>query len=219
MKSLQLLPRLWQPEHSCDLPAQSPPHTFSFTSPGYQAHGSMIEPPSPEETERQREKNRKLREQLMRIQRPTEISVPQGEWCCCTTFLIAYHFANEVYGCISVCTIHYHSCVNGFLPGPPMMSYSLPPAAGSSTSSLASLEPASSLLPPLSSLSLQQSQPSLSLSQFRPPPQTSTILSSLTQQPPLTSTLLDAVSSFCSLSSSSPSVLSSSGLGGSIILP
>ena len=131
MKSLQLLPRLWQPEHSCDLPAQSPPHTFSFTSPGYQAHGSMIEPPSPEETERQREKNRKLREQLMRIQRPTEISVPQGEWCCCTTFLIAYHFANEVYGCISVCTIHYHSCVNGFLPGPPMMSYSLPPAAGS----------------------------------------------------------------------------------------
>ena len=104
----------------------------------------MIEPPSPEETERQREKNRKLREQLMRIQRPTEISVPQGEWCCCTTFLIAYHFANEVYGCISVCTIHYHSCVNGFLPGPPMMSYSLPPAAASSTPCIisCSLEPA-----------------------------------------------------------------------------
>ena len=173
----------------------------------------MIEPPSPEETERQREKNRKLREQLMRIQRPTEISVPQGEWCCCTTFLIAYHFANEVYGCISVCTIHYHSCVNGFLPGPPMMSYSLPPAAGSSTSSLASLEPASSLLPPLSSLSLQQSQPSLSLSQFRPPPQTSTILSSLTQPlPPPASSLLTRSSMPASqpLSLSSPSQPSSS---------
>ena len=76
MKSLQLLPRLWQPEHSCDLPAQSPPRSVSFTTPGYR---SMMEPPSPEETERQREKNKKLKEQLLRIQRPTEILVPQGE--------------------------------------------------------------------------------------------------------------------------------------------
>ena len=91
MKSLWLLPRSWHPlhTHTCDLNghlatptsfATPPQPPSSFCSPGYfQRHRTMVETRSPEENERERERMRRLREHLMKIQRSSEHVVPPGE--------------------------------------------------------------------------------------------------------------------------------------------